>query len=150
MGEEIIELSDPWKPKSKFKPPKTDNQDFRYYRKKLLNPKEESRVQDNLKNTERVALYCLANYNKDIKSKNLMGPGDKGSRLVIECKEQYIKEIFSYLSNKKTFQEDESDQSKMYQQKVNNWTKLWEHNLTKDEIEWINKKEIQLGRLCKC
>ena len=79
-----------------------------------------------------------------------MGPGDKGSRLVIECKEQYIKEIFSYLSNKKTFQEDESDQSKMYQQKVNNWTKLWEHNLTKDEIEWINKKEIQLGRLCKC
>ena len=33
----------------------------------------------------------------------------------------------------------------MYQQKVNNWTKLWEHNLKKEAIEWINKKEIKSG-----
>ena len=32
--------------------------------------------------------------------------------------------MFSYLSNKESFQKDNSDQSKMYQQKVNNCTKL--------------------------
>ena len=31
----------------------------------------------------------------------------------------------------------------MYQQKLNNWTKSQEHNLTKEEIEWINKQEIK-------
>ena len=65
----------------------------------------------------------------------------------MECKERYVKEMFSYLSNKETFREDESDQSKMYQQKVNNWMKLWEHKLTKEEIEWINKKEIKSGKV---
>ena len=25
--------------------------------------------------------------------------------------------------------------------------KLWEHNLTKEEIEWINKKEIKSGKV---
>ena len=25
--------------------------------------------------------------------------------------------------------------------------KLWEHNLTKEEIEWINKKEIKPGKV---
>ena len=39
----------------------------------------------------------------------------------------------------------------MYQQKVNNRTKLWEHNLqeeieTKEETEQINKKEIKSGK----
>ena len=66
----------------------------------------------------------------------------------MECKERYVKEMFSYLSNKETFREDESDQSKMYQQKVNNWTKSWEHNLTKEKIERINKKEIKSGKVC--
>ena len=65
----------------------------------------------------------------------------------MECKERYVKEMFSYLSNKETFREDESDQSKMYQQKVNNWMKSWEHKLTKEEIEWINKKEIKSGKV---
>ena len=54
-----------------------------------------------------------------------------------------MKEMFSYLSYKGIILKDESDQSKMYQQKLNNWKKLWEHNLTKKEIEWINKKEIK-------
>ena len=89
--------------------------------KELLNPEKENRLQDNLKNTEREALYGLANYNKNIKSKNLIRNQDKRCMLVVECKEQYIKEIFSYLSNKLTIREEESDQSKMYQQKVNNW-----------------------------
>ena len=31
----------------------------------------------------------------------------------------------------------------MYLQKVNNWTKSWKHNLTKEEMEWINKKEVK-------
>ena len=115
--------------------------------KELLNPKKENRVQDNLKNTEREALYCLASYNRNIKPKNLIRTRDKASTLVIECKKRYIKEMFSYLSNKETFQEDESDQSKMYQHKVNNWTKSWEHNLTKEEIRWINKKDIKSGKV---
>ena len=76
--------------------------------KELLNQKKENRVQDNLKNTEREALHRLANYNKDIKCKNLIRTQDKGSTLVIESKERYIKEMFSYLSNKETFQEDDS------------------------------------------
>ena len=87
----------------------------------MLNPKKKNRVQDNLKNTEREALYRLASYDKDIKTKRQ----DKGSRLVIEYKKRYIKEIFSCLSNKESFREDESEQSKMCQQKVNNWTNLW-------------------------
>ena len=59
-GEEIRELSEPWKPKSKFDPPKTDNQDLELFldtmEKELLNPKKESRVQDILKKTEGEAL----------------------------------------------------------------------------------------------
>ena len=55
--------------------------------------------------------------------------------------------MFSYRSNKETFREDESDQSKMYQQKVNNWAKSWEHNLTKEEIERINKEETKCGKI---
>ena len=78
---------------------------------------KENRVQDNLKNTEREALYRLANYNKDTKSKNLIRTQGKGSRLAVEFKKRYIKEKFSYSSNKETFREDESDQSKMYQKK---------------------------------
>ena len=35
----------------------------------------------------------------------------------------------------------------MYQQKVNNLTKSWEHNLTKEETEQINKKEIKQGKV---
>ena len=35
----------------------------------------------------------------------------------------------------------------MYQQKINNWTKLWEHNLRKEEIGWINKKEIKSAKI---
>ena len=45
--------------------------------KELLNQKKENRVQGNLKKTEREALYCLANYNKDTKSKNLIRTQDK-------------------------------------------------------------------------
>ena len=85
-GEEITELSESWKPKSKFDPPKTDNQDLELFldtmKKELLNPKKENRVQDNLKNTERKALYNLANYNKDIKSKNLIRTQDKRSTII--------------------------------------------------------------------
>ena len=91
--------------------------------KELLNPKKESRFQDNLKDTEREALYRLANYNKDIKYKNLVRIQGKGFRLIIDCKERYIKEMFSYQSNKENFREDELDQQKVYQKKVNNWTK---------------------------
>ena len=41
--------------------------------KELLNPTKENRVQGNLKNTVREALlYRVANYNKNIKSKNLI------------------------------------------------------------------------------
>ena len=52
-GEEIPELSEPWKPKSKFDPPKTDNnQNLELFldtmEKELLNLKKENRVQDNL------------------------------------------------------------------------------------------------------
>ena len=108
--------------------------------KELLNPDKENRLQDNLKNTEREAFYRLANYNKNIKSKNLIRNQDERCMLVVECKEKYIKEMFSYLSNKVTIREEESDQSKMYQQKVYNWTKSGEHNFSKEEIEWINKK----------
>ena len=66
-GEEITELSEPWKPKSKFDPPKTDNQDLNLFldtmKKELSNPKKENRVQENLKNTEREALHRLGKYN---------------------------------------------------------------------------------------
>ena len=76
-GEETICLSEPWKPKSKFDPPKTDNRDLELFldimEKELLNSKKEKRVQDNLKDTERIALYHLAKYNKDIRSKLLLG-----------------------------------------------------------------------------
>ena len=62
-----------WKSKSKFDPPKTDNQDLELFldtmEKELLNPKKENRIQENLKNTEREALYCLASYSIDIISK---------------------------------------------------------------------------------
>ena len=89
--EEINELLEPWKPKLKFDLPKTDNQDLELFLnamvKELLNPKKENRVQDNLKNTEREALFRLANYNKDIKSKKLIRIQDKGSRLIIERQE---------------------------------------------------------------
>ena len=109
-GEEIIELSEPWKPKSKFDPPKTDNPDLELFldimEKELLNPKKEKKIQDNLKDTERTALYSLAKYNKDIRSKTLIRTQDKGSRLVMECKERYKTEMFSYLNNKRTFRED--------------------------------------------
>ena len=150
-GEEIIELSEPWKPKSKFDPPKTDNPDLELFldimEKELLNPKKEKKIQDNLKDTERTALYSLPKYNKDIRSKTLMRTQDKGSRLVMECKERYITEMFSYLNNKRTFREDELDQSETYQQKVKDWTKSWEHKLTKGEVEWINKKEVTSGKV---
>ena len=150
-GEEIIELSEPWKPKSKFDPPKTDNPDLELLldimEKELLNPKKEKRIQDNLKDTERTALYSLSKYNKDIRSKTLIRTQDKGSRLVMECKERYITEMFSYLNNKGTFCEDELDQSETYQQKVKDWTKSCEHKLTKEEVEWINKKEVTSGKV---
>ena len=103
--------------------------------KELLNPKKENRAQDYMKNSGREALYHLANHNKNIKSKNVIRTQDEVSRLVIACTERHIKEMFSYLSNKETFQEDKSDQTKMYQRKVKNWTKSWEHNLTKEERE---------------
>ena len=94
-GEEIIELS---KPKSKFDPPKTDNPDLELFldimEKELLNSKKEKRIQDNLKDTEQTALYSLAKYNEDIRSKTLIRTQDKGSRLVMECKERYITEMF--------------------------------------------------------
>ena len=99
--------------------------------KELLNPKKEKRIQDNLKDTERTALYSLAKYNEDIRSKNLIRTQDKGSRLVIDCKERYITEMFSYLNIKGTFREDELDQSETYQQKVKDWTKSWNTNLQK-------------------
>ena len=63
--------------------------------KEMLNQMKENRVQDNLKNTEREALYRLANYNKDTKSKNLIRTQGKGSRLAVEFKKRYIKEKFS-------------------------------------------------------
>ena len=89
--EEINELLEPWKPKLKIDLPKTGNQDLELFLntmvKELLNPKKENRVQDNLKNTEREALFRLANYNKDIKSKKLIRIQDKGSRLIIERQE---------------------------------------------------------------
>ena len=48
------------KPKSKFDPPKTDNEELELFLdtigKELLNPKKDNRVQDNLKNTKREAL----------------------------------------------------------------------------------------------
>ena len=105
--EEITEFSEPWKSNSRFDLPKTDNEDLGLFldamKKELLIPKKENRVQDNLKITEREVLYRLVNYNEDIKSKNLIRTQDKGSRLVIECQERYIKEMFSHLSNKETF-----------------------------------------------
>ena len=126
-GEEITELPEPCKPKLKFDSPKTDNQDLELFLDtmeiELLNPKKESRFQENLKDTEREALCRLANYNKDIKYKNLIRTQGKGSRLVIDCKERYIKEMFSYQNKTENFREDESDQQKVYQQKVNNSTK---------------------------
>ena len=118
---------------------KIHNQDIELFldtmEKELSNLKKENRVRDNLKNTEREPLYRLANYKKHIISKNVIRTQDKGSRLVIECKDRYIKEMFSYLSNKEAFRENESDQSKMYQQNVNNSTKSWESNITKEDIE---------------
>ena len=118
---------------------KIHNQDLELFldtmEKELSNRKKENRVRDNLKNTEREALYRLANYKKHIIPKNVIRTQDKASRLVIECKDRYIKEMFSYLSNKEAFRENESDQSKMYQQNVNNSTKSWEHNITKEDIE---------------
>ena len=76
-GDETPELSEPWKPKSKFDRLKTDNQDIELFldimEKELLNPTKENRVQDNLKSTSREALlYRVANFNKNIKSKNLI------------------------------------------------------------------------------
>ena len=49
----------------------------------------------------REALYCLDNYNKDIKPKNLIRTEHNGSKIVPECKEQYIKEMFSYTGTKR-------------------------------------------------
>ena len=47
-GEEITEVSEPWKPKSKFDPLKTDNQDLELFldtmEKELLHPKKNNRV----------------------------------------------------------------------------------------------------------
>ena len=50
---------------------------------------------------------------------------------MIDCKERYITEMFSYLNIKGTFREDELDQSETYQQKVKDWTKSWNTNLQK-------------------
>ena len=59
--------------------------------KKLLNHKKEKRVHNNLKNTETKELNSLAYYIKDIKFKNPIRTQGKGSRLVLEIKEQFIK-----------------------------------------------------------
>ena len=55
--------------------------------------------------------------------------------------------MFSYLNNKETFHEDVLDRSEIYQQKVKDWTKSWKHNLSKEEIEWINIKEVKSGKV---
>ena len=59
--------------------------------KELLNQKKEKRVHNNLKNTETKELNSLAYYIKDIKFKNPIRTQGKGSRLVLEIKEQFIK-----------------------------------------------------------
>ena len=50
-GEEITEFSEPWKTKSKFGHPKTDNEDLGLFldamKKELSIPKKENRVQEN-------------------------------------------------------------------------------------------------------
>ena len=44
-GEELIELSEPWKPKSKFDPPKTDNEDLeKFLEKRFRKKKKEFKI----------------------------------------------------------------------------------------------------------
>ena len=51
---------------------------------------------------------------------------DKGSRLVIESKEQYKEKMLKYLENENIFKEDQADVIKENEEKVNKWVKKWE------------------------
>ena len=65
---------------------------------------------------------------------------DKGSRLVIESKEQYKEKMLKYVENENIFKEDQADTIKENEEKVNKWVKKWERKdqIGEEEIDYIN------------
>ena len=60
---------------------------------------------------------------------------DKGSRLVIESKEEYKEKMLKYLENKNIFEDDQTDSIKENEEKVNKWVKKWEREDQIGEVE---------------
>ena len=142
---------EPWKPKSKTDVPPCDNQALETFllnmENDLLLPKNEKTVKDNITRTEREALYRLSKMNKNRNCSKMLRTQDKGSRIVVESKDRYIEKMNDYLNNKEVFREDAVDQSQTYKEKIQAWTEKWKENLSKEEVNWINKEETNPGKV---
>ena len=64
---------------------------------------------------------------------------DKGSRLVVKCKERYKRKMLDYLEDVSIFQENGEDQCQANMKKVNDWVRKWEYQeqLGGEKAEWI-------------
>ena len=150
VSEELVEGSTPWKVKSTFEPPKGQNKSLEEFVSKieneLLNPSSERRVKDNLTHEQRQALNGMNKWNKDPTSEKMIRVQDKGSRFVVESKTRYVEQMLQYLENRDTFQENESDQSELYEQKVKDWMEKWKEELSEGECAWLTPVNSKPGR----
>ena len=133
----------PWDTKSTFNPTPGKSESLEEFiselEKYLFDPKNIRRVKDNLTREERVCLKRLSQWNKDNNCTKMFIVQDEGSRLVLESKERYKEKMLQYLEDISVFREDEDNQSRENEEKVNNWVMKWEREeqIGREEAEYI-------------
>ena len=109
-------------------------------RKELFDPRKVRRVERNLDEEQWKALQKLRRWNKDEENPRMFRIQDKGSRLVVEHKENYKRKVEEYVQDEKVFREDEADNSVANRRKGEAWAKKWRKKgvITEMESQYVS------------
>ena len=127
---------------STFKPVPGQNESLELFISEVENHlffSKERNVKDNMTPEQRKALKSLSSWNKDPKCPRIFQIQDKGSRLVIEWKENYMKQMLKYLENISIFKEEEENPTLQNLKRIQEWTNKWhsEEQIGEEEKDWI-------------
>ena len=149
---EEIEYEEPWRKPSTFNPKQGQNEALGSFLLELedylFDPKKNRKVKHNLTQIQRNALRSLSTWNVSPNCDRMFRIQDKGSRLVIEWKDQYRRKTLHYLEDISIFKEELENPSERNKGKVNEWARKWNlrKNIGEEEYEWITQSGLRPGK----
>ena len=91
----------------------------------------------------------LKRWNTDESNPRLFRVQDKGSRLVVEWKKDYVNKVFEHLQDSNTFREEDHDKSNEYASTIKMWANKWKERgaLTAEVVSWICEGDKKPGKV---